>query len=133
MHPVSKRRDFCIQSKKNTMFSKTTFQIKVSVIPEYDIKNSFPSDNRFVFKYHITIENLSQESIAVLRRKWLIYDVGLGCTEGNGNGISGLTPGIEPGQQFTCFSNVMLRSGVGSMSGKYFVTASVDGLGFEID
>ena len=30
------------------MFSKTTFQIKVSVIPEYDIKNSFPSDNRFV-------------------------------------------------------------------------------------
>jgi ApaG protein len=39
------------------MFSKMTSNIKVSVIPEYDSKNSYPSENRYVFKYNITIEN----------------------------------------------------------------------------
>ncbi len=106
------------------MFSKTTHSIKVSVVPEYDIKNSFPSDNRFVFKYYISIENLGNEPVKLLKRKWLIYDVGFGFTEVSGDGVIGLTPDILPGQVFTYFSNVMLRSGVGNMSGKYLLKNS---------
>lgn len=102
------------------MFSTTTFDIKVTVVPEYDYKNSFPSENRFVFRYNITIENLSEFPIKVNRRKWLIYDVGFGFTEVIGDGVIGLTPEIHPGQTFTYFSNVALRSGVGNMSGFYF-------------
>ena len=102
------------------MNSATTFDIKVSVLTEYDFKNSFPSDNRFVFRYHISIENLSEFPIKVLKRKWLIYDVGFGFTEVMGDGVIGLTPEIHPGENFTYFSNVMLRSGVGNMSGSYF-------------
>ena len=102
------------------MFSTTTFDIKVSVIPEYDIKNSFPSENRFVFKYHVTIENLGDQPVQLLKRKWLIYDVGFGYTEVEGDGVIGLTPEINPGETFKYFSNVALRSGVGSMSGIYF-------------
>ena len=102
------------------MFSTTTFDIKVSVIPEYDIKNSFPSENRFVFKYHVTIENLGDQPVQLLKRKWLIYDVGFGYTEVEGDGVIGLTPEINPGETFKYFSNVVLRSGVGSMSGVYF-------------
>ena len=102
------------------MFSTTTFDIKVSVIPEYDIKNSFPSENRFVFKYHVTIENLGDQPVQLLKRKWLIYDVGFGYTEVEGDGVIGLTPEINPGETFKYFSNVVLRSGVGSMSGTYF-------------
>lgn len=102
------------------MFSTTTFDIKVSVIPEYDIKNSFPSENRFVFKYHVTIENLGDHPVQLLKRKWLIYDVGFGYTEVEGDGVIGLTPEINPGETFKYFSNVVLRSGVGSMSGVYF-------------
>jgi ApaG protein len=104
------------------MFSKTTSQIKVTVIPEYDAKNSFPSDNRFVFRYNITIENLGEEPVQLLKRQWLIYDVGFGFTEVNGDGVIGLTPEIQPGEQFKYFSNVMIRSGVGSMSGVYYCT-----------
>ena len=104
------------------MFSTTTFDIKVTVFPEYDIKNSFPSENRFVFRYNITIENLSDHSIILQKRKWLIYDVGFGFTEVEGDGVIGLTPEIEPGEKFKYFSNVVLRSGVGSMSGTYFCT-----------
>ena len=102
------------------MFSTTTFDIKVSVIPEYDIKNSFPSENRFVFRYHVTIENLGDQPVQLLKRKWLIYDVGFGYTEVEGDGVIGLTPEINPGETFKYFSNVVLRSGVGSMSGVYF-------------
>ena len=102
------------------MFSTTTFDIKVSVVPEYDIKNSFPAENRFVFRYNISIENLGRDAIKLLSRKWLIFDLGFGFTEVEGEGVIGLTPTIEPGDNFTYFSNVMLRSGVGNMSGIYF-------------
>lgn len=102
------------------MISTTTFDIKVSVIPQYDIKNSFPADNRFVFRYNIIIENLGRDAIQLLSRKWLIFDLGFGFTEVAGDGVIGLTPVIEPGENFTYFSNVLLRSGVGNMQGIYF-------------
>lgn len=103
------------------MFSKMTSNIKVSVIPEYDSKNSYPSENRYVFKYNITIENDGSFPIKVIKRKWLIFDVGFGYTEIIGDGVIGLTPEIPISENFAYFSNVMLRSGVGNMSGKYLV------------
>lgn len=102
------------------MFSTTTFDIKVSVVPQYDTKNSFPAENRFVFRYNITVENLGRDAVQLLRRKWLIFDLGFGFTEVAGEGVIGLTPIIEPGDNFTYFSNVLLRSGVGNMSGLFF-------------
>ena len=102
------------------MFSTTTSDINVSVIPQYDTKNSFPAENRFVFRYNITIENLGRDAVQLLRRKWLIFDLGFGFTEVAGEGVIGLTPTIEPGDNFTYFSNVLLRSGVGNMAGLFF-------------
>lgn len=101
------------------MFSTTTSNIKVSVTPEYDVKNSFPAENRFVFRYNITIENLGNVPVKLLKRKWLIYDISYGFTEVVGDGVIGLTPEIMPGEQFKYFSNVVLRSGVGNMQGSY--------------
>ena len=115
------------------MFSTTTFDIRVSVIPEYDIKNSFPSENRHVFRYHVSIENLSEFSIKVLRRRWLIYDVGFGFTEVTGDGIIGLTPEIHPGETFKYFSNVVLRSGVGNMTGIYYCKQLLSNTDMEIE
>ncbi|WP_034761106.1 Co2+/Mg2+ efflux protein ApaG [Chryseobacterium gregarium] len=115
------------------MFSQTTSNIKVSVIPEYDSKNSYPSENRYVFKYNITIENDGDFPIQVLKRKWLIFDVGFGFTEIIGDGVIGLTPEIPVNENFTYFSNVMLRSGVGHMSGKYLVRNMDTQENFEID
>lgn len=115
------------------MFSKITSNIKVSVIPEYDSKNSYPSENRYVFKYNITIENEGDFPIKILKRKWLIFDVGFGYTEIIGDGVIGLTPEIPAADNFTYFSNVMLRSGVGNMSGKYLVKNMKTQENFEID
>lgn len=115
------------------MFSKITSNIKVSVDPEYDSKNSYPSENRYVFKYNIVIENDGDFPIKVLKRKWLIFDVGFGFTEVVGDGVIGLTPDVEIGDNFAYFSNVMLHSGVGNMSGKYLVENSNTKEQFEID
>lgn len=104
------------------MYTKTTHKITVNVQPEYDAKNSFPSENRFVFKYNIEIINNSEINIKINRRQWLIYDVGFGFTEVFGDGIIGLTPTILPSENFTYFSNVVLRSGVGTMSGNFFAS-----------
>jgi ApaG protein len=115
------------------MFSKMTSNIKVSVIPEYDSKNSYPSENRYVFKYNITIENDGSFPIKILKRKWLIFDVGFGYTEIIGDGVIGLTPEIPTSDNFAYFSNVMLRSGVGNMSGKYLVKNMETEETFEIE
>ncbi len=101
------------------MVSKITSQIKISVYPEYDSKNSFPSEGRFTFRYNIFIENLGEDVIILLKRKWLIFDTGFGFTEVEGDGVIGLTPVLKPGEIFKYFSNVMLRSGTGQMSGNY--------------
>lgn len=101
------------------MFSQSTFNIRVSVVPDYDVKNSFPSENRFVFRYYITIFNDGSEPVQLLKRKWLIYDFSFGISSVEGDGVIGLTPEIKPGENFTYFSNVILRSGVGRMSGTY--------------
>lgn len=103
------------------MESKITNSVKVSVTTEYDVKNSFPFDSRYVFRYTITIENLREEPIILLKRRWMIYDVGFGFSEVAGDGVIGLTPEIKSGESFSYFSNVILKSGVGSMSGVYTV------------
>jgi ApaG protein len=101
------------------MVSKITSEIKVSVTTEYDNFNSYPSENRFVFRYNIEIQNLGNNPVKLLTRKWMIYDLGFGFTEVEGVGVIGLTPVLETGETFTYFSNVILKSGVGNMEGFY--------------
>ena len=115
------------------MFSTISFNIKVTVLPVYDFKNSFPSENRFVFRYHIIIENLGKDAIQILRRKWMIFDLGFGFTEVEGEGVIGLTPEIQPGADFSYFSNVMLRSGVGNMQGSFFAKNLANDESMEIE
>ncbi|WP_312822871.1 Co2+/Mg2+ efflux protein ApaG [Epilithonimonas sp.] len=101
------------------MVSKITSEIKISVTTEYDNHNSYPSENRYVFRYNIEIENLSNVAVRLLSRKWMIYDLGFGFTEVEGAGVIGLTPVIESGEKFNYFSNVIVKSGVGNMEGSY--------------
>ena len=108
-----------LKIKSNKMVSKNTSEIRVSVTTEYDNFNSYPSENRFVFRYNIEIENLGSLPVKLLSRKWTIYDLGFGFTEVEGAGVIGLTPVIESGDTFNYFSNVILKSGVGNMEGYY--------------
>ncbi len=115
------------------MFSKITSKIKVSVLSEYDIKNSFPLENRFAFRYNIIIENKNDFSITILKRKWLIFDSGFGFTEIQGDGVIGLIPKINPSEKFTYFSNAILKSGIGYMKGQYLVRNDETNENFDLD
>lgn len=115
------------------MISKITSNIKVSVYPEYDFKNSFPSEGRFMFRYNIIIENQSDDVVMLLKRKWSIFDTGFGITELEGDGVIGLTPVLQPGEVFKYFSNVVLRSGVGNMSGNYLFIDKLNGLYLNVE
>lgn len=101
------------------MEPESTKVISISVEPLYDSKNSYPLDNRHVFQYNILIENNMDFPVKLLSRNWIIYDLGFGFTEVQGEGVIGLTPEIAPGNSFDYFSNVMLRSGIGYMHGTY--------------
>jgi ApaG protein len=85
------------------MYSAITNNIRISVFPEYDIKNSFPAENRFVFRYNITIENLGNDAVKLHKRRWLIYDLGFGFTEVNGDGVIGLTPNLNLAKSLIIF------------------------------
>ncbi len=114
------------------MVSKITSEIKVTVSTEYDNHNSYPSENRYVFRYNIEIQNLGNDTVKLLTRKWMIYDLGFGFTEVEGPGVIGLTPILATGETFKYFSNVILKSGVGSMEG-YYVFENQDKQNFEVD
>ena len=101
------------------MNSKITHHIKISVRVEYDSRNSSPVNESFYFRYYIDIENLRNQPIKILKRKWVVYDTGFGFTEVSGDGVIGLTPEITSGEIFTYFSNVNIHSGIGYMQGKY--------------
>ena len=115
------------------MVSKTTSQIQVTVHTEYDVKNSFPLDFRHTFRYYIIIENKGQEKVQLLRRRWQIFDVGFGQSFVEGEGVIGLQPIIEPGQVFKYFSNVVLQSGIGNMTGQYLFVNINSNETFEVE
>jgi len=113
------------------MASHNTSEIKVSVTTEYDNFNSYPSENRFVFRYNIEIDNLGDFPVKLLSRKWMIYDLGFGFTEVEGAGVIGLTPVLQGGEKFSYFSNVILKSGVGNMEG-YYIFENSEGETFNV-
>ena len=115
------------------MVTKTTSNIRVSVQPIYDYKNSYPSENRFVFRYNIYIENVGNSPVQLLKRNWLVYDVGFGFTEVFGDGVIGMTPEIKPQNDFSYFSNVILRSGFGNMRGSYTFRNLLTDEDFEVE
>lgn len=115
------------------MESKITSNIRVTVVPSYDIKNSYPSDNRYVFRYNIFLENLGGAPVQLIKRSWLVYDIGYGFSHVEGDGVIGLTPEIFPTKDFGYFSNVVLRSGIGHMSGSYTFKNLLSGELFQVE
>lgn len=103
------------------MYSAITNSIQIMVEPHYDVRNSAPVQESFVFTYHIFIKNNGNVPVKLLKRRWLIYDMGFGMREVVGDGVIGLTPEILPGEEFNYFSNVSLRSGIGHMQGTYLL------------
>ncbi len=91
------------------------------VAPRFLAEQSDPAAGRWVWSYHIRIENGSDSAVQLLRRHWTITDgVGRSSTV-DGEGVVGEQPLIPPGGSFDYISGCPLPTDRGSMTGEYLM------------
>lgn len=112
-------------------FTQTTNAVRVSVLPVYLQNQSNPSDNIFVWAYHICIENKGTQTFQLLSRYWKITDALGRIQEVRGRGVIGEQPVIPPGTNFEYTSSVTLSFPSGVMVGSYQMQ-STEGENFEV-
>ena len=113
------------------MYSATTRAITVTVQPTYLEDQSEPQAGRFVWAYHIRINNGGNRTVQLLHRYWEITD-GIGRRqEVHGTGVVGEQPVLKPGQTFEYTSGTPLPTPSGIMVGTYQMEAE-DGERFDI-
>ncbi len=91
----------------------------IQVRPEYAAEHSDPAAWRYVFAYHITIENVGDETAQLFWRHWLIHDLVAGDHEVEGEGVVGQSPVLRPGDSHRYNSFCILRGPTGHMEGFY--------------
>lgn len=113
------------------MYSATTRAITVTVQPTYLEDQSEPQAGRFVWAYHIRINNGGNRTVQLLHRYWEITD-GIGRRqEVHGTGVVGEQPVLKPGQTYEYTSGTPLSTPSGIMVGTYQMEAE-DGERFDI-
>ena len=95
-------------------------KIKISVSTEYMGKQNNNDKTAYVFRYTVTIGNLSQANVQLLSRYWLITNGDGEKVEVSGEGVVGEQPIIEPNKDYSYTSASMLKTKVGTMEGYYY-------------
>ncbi|GEM66889.1 Co2+/Mg2+ efflux protein ApaG [Sphingobacterium mizutaii NBRC 14946 = DSM 11724] len=114
------------------MTTQTTSGVKISVESTYQSEYSNPENEHFMFAYRITIENLSEYTVQLVRRHWNIYDsIGLN-KQVDGDGVVGEQPILEPGQMHQYVSGCNLKSDMGFMEGYYEMIREMDNSIFHV-
>jgi ApaG protein len=101
------------------MYSDTTRSINVTVKPFYLEDQSAPDQNRFVWAYHVRIENQGGETVQLRNRHWKITDGRGQVQEVRGPGVVGEQPVLGPGESFEYTSGTPLPTPSGIMVGSY--------------
>ena len=113
------------------MYAEITRSIKITVKPVYLEDQSSPSENHYVWAYHIRIDNEGSRTVQLINRYWRITDA-LGRTqEVRGAGVVGEQPVLHPGETFEYTSGTPLSTPTGFMVGTYEMEAS-DGERFDV-
>jgi ApaG protein len=91
----------------------------VSAFVPHESDLSDPSDRKYVFAYHIDIENRGTGTVRLLSRHWWIVDAHDRVQEVEGKGVVGQQPVILPGQAFSYSSWCVIGTPAGRMRGAY--------------
>lgn len=110
----------------------TTNGITVSVETQYLSAHSNPRELKFLFGYHIVIENGSPFTVQLLRRHWLIQDSDGQLREVEGEGVIGVQPVLQAGESHEYASFCNLETEIGKMRGTYLMSRLDDGSLFEV-
>ena len=106
--------------------------VQVQVESFYLETHSLPKEDHYVFAYRIRLKNLSQRTVQLLRRHWIITDSNGETNEVSGEGVVGDQPVLEPDQEYEYTSRSHLKSPVGTMQGSYQMK-NTDGEEFEVN
>ncbi|MEX3021285.1 Co2+/Mg2+ efflux protein ApaG [Kluyvera sp. STS39-E] len=107
-------------------------RVCVQVQSVYIETHSTPEEERYVFAYTVTIRNLGRTAVQLLGRYWVITNGHGRETEVQGEGVVGVQPHIEPGDEYQYTSGAVLETPLGTMQGHYDMI-DVDGVPFAID
>lgn len=103
------------------MVSKVTDGVKVSVESFYQADYSNPVNSEYMFAYRVTIENNNAYPVKLLRRHWYIFDSNASHREVEGEGVVGVQPQINAGEQYQYISGCNLKTEMGKMHGTYLM------------
>ena len=107
--------------------------ITVAVESNFLPDHSDSRENRYVFGYHIMIENGSPYTVQLLRRHWYITDAAAQVREVEGEGVVGEQPVLPPGERYEYASYCDLNTEIGKMRGNYLMTRREDDTVFEVE
>jgi ApaG protein len=86
----------------------------------------------YVFRYQVTIDNHSPDTVQLIGRHWFIFDTGEGPSEVAGSGVVGQQPILGPGDSHTYESGCHLRASIGVMKGHYEMLQLSSGSTFKV-
>lgn len=114
------------------MVNTITDGVKVSIETLYQQEYSNPANEHFMFAYKVTIENMTDYAVQLMRRHWSIFDSNGTHKEVEGEGVVGLQPVIEPGDQHEYVSGCNLKTELGTMKGEYQMVRLLDNHNFDV-
>jgi ApaG protein len=103
------------------MVSKISAGVKISVETFYQQDYSNPIQSEYMFAYRITIENHNEFPVKLHSRHWYIFDSDGSYREVEGEGVVGMQPTIEPGEEYQYVSGCNLHTEMGRMHGIYLM------------
>jgi ApaG protein len=105
--------------KRGTSYEAETDGIVVRVKPSFLEDESSPEQHRFIWAYHVEIENKGTRTFQLMTRHWRITDREGRVQEVNGSGVVGQNPVLAPGETFEYTSGCPLSEPSGVMQGTY--------------
>ena len=113
------------------IYQERTSGILVRVQPAFSLVDSSLDEGRFVFTYHVELENQGDSDAKLLFRHWKIHDSLGEDSEVDGEGVVGQQPLLSPGGSHEYKSFCILESPAGYMEGHY-IFERTDGFRFKV-
>ena len=101
------------------MSDTLTEGVRIRVRPQYVPEQSDVSAGRYLFAYHVRIENQGQRRVQLQSRHWVITNGEGRSEEVRGPGVVGQQPSLAPGEHFEYTSACPLDTPVGTMHGSF--------------
>jgi ApaG protein len=114
------------------MSTITSRGIRITATSRFEPAHSDVRVGRYLFSYRITIRNQGEETVQLLRRRWMIHDSLGPMRVVEGAGVVGETPTLAPGEEFSYTSACDLRGGWGRMDGSYTMVTRPGEQSFEV-